>query len=64
MYNYLSHKSFSLRNSDKSHTNTTGEQLSCTITEKQGSGNKFEGFIFSGKLAFLQYPLKSVCLYL
>jgi hypothetical protein len=43
--------------SDKSHTNTTGEQLSCIIPEKQESGNKFEGFIFSGMLAFLQYLL-------
>jgi hypothetical protein len=41
-------------NSDKSHINTiTGEQLPCIIPEKQESGNKFEGFIFSGTLAFL-----------
>jgi hypothetical protein len=54
IYNYLSLKSFSLGNCDKSHINTkTGEQLSCIIPEKQESGNKFEGFIFSDTLAFL-----------
>ena len=58
------HRSLSaMGNSDKSHTNTiTGEHLSCILSAKEESDNKFEHFVFSGMFALLQYLLKSVCL--